>query len=742
MAECFTAFRLWLLLFFAYLPLPAGACSPHDKRTGQSSVGSGGRRDPLLTSELVIHLRQRNPRYSTSSTGEKRSEESGLRLQCKRCRARKSKCGGTPPLPCGRCVNDGHRCEWEEAEKRLTITVREYNQLRGQVAAAAQRGETISNTTTSPATAHSSVHGPQPGRDSPAEREDYWTRGIDNLLVNQSGEHRFLGPTYALNFARRLNPTWNSLAWDVRPLYDDPNSLRQPTDPRIPPLPSLESVKRLFWVHYSFIGTIFSFIDPAMFEERLDKMYNKPADFASPDSCLVYCQVLLVIAFGLLYSVNQWTGEEGPPGFKFFKYALRLLPDIHEEGSIFFVEVLCYVAYYMQNLNRRDAAFLYVGLGLRMAISLGLHQEVSGEFTDFERDRRRRAWWSVYSLDRLLSVKSGNPITIHDEDISTEWPITAVSSSPSYQWRSIVLINYTQLSRILGRVGEEIYRKKPRSGTSLLASVQRITNDLSCWLRDLPERLRIEFSNLHNQIDRESASIFLHFYSCIIMTVRPLVFNVIQRRLEADAVGSAPDDWKQGLSQTAVSVIESCITAARATIFIMNASAQRNLVATYGYFDGEYAFSAALLLVMVNAAFPYNEANALAMEAAIHLLRGMGDRGNRYIESRHALLLDLRASMNSKHKPPQGPQESASVTLEPPGTSQPIGVPKDPQGDIQEAGSGPMPEWPLPGSMPAARDIDFTFDINDDPGLWDRVLNAIHIDDADMIDWTLRRETA
>jgi hypothetical protein len=36
------------------------------------------------------------------------------------------------------------------------------------------------------------------------------------------------------------------------------------------------------------------------------------------------------------------------------------LPDIHEEGSIFFVEVLCYVAYYMQNLNRRDAAFIYV----------------------------------------------------------------------------------------------------------------------------------------------------------------------------------------------------------------------------------------------------------------------------------------------------------------------------------------------------------------------------------------------
>ena len=65
-----------------------------------------------------------------------------------------------------------------------------------------------------------------------------------------------------------------------------------------------------------------------------------------------------------------------------------------------------------------------------MAISLGLHQEVSDpDISNVDRDRRRRAWWSVYSLDRLLSVKSGNPITIQDEDIGTAWPIPAVCSS-------------------------------------------------------------------------------------------------------------------------------------------------------------------------------------------------------------------------------------------------------------------------------------------------------------------------
>jgi len=227
-----------------------------------------------------------------------------------------------------------------------------------------------------------------------------------------------VGASSTTHLAKRLNPASTNLAWDVRPLYDDPSSLRRPVASALPQLPPFEFAKRLFWVQYSYIGTIFSLIKPSEFEERLAFVYHQPPDFSHRETCLIYCQTLLVIAFGLMYSVNQWSGDDGPPGFKYFKHALRFLPDIHEEGSIFFVEVLCYVAYYMQNLNRRDAAFLYVsgnlpsdlnstnlhpqiGLALRMAISLGLHQEVSDpSISETDQNRRRRAWWSVYSLDR------------------------------------------------------------------------------------------------------------------------------------------------------------------------------------------------------------------------------------------------------------------------------------------------------------------------------------------------------
>ncbi|KXG53348.1 Transcription factor [Penicillium griseofulvum] len=506
--------------------------------------------------------------------------------------------------------------------------------------------------------------------EGPPERDDWWYKGTDNLFLNRSGEHHFVGASSTTHLAKRLNPGSTNLAWDVRPLYDDPSSLKRPIGSSLPQLPPFEFAKRLFWVH-----------------------------------------------------VNQWIGEEGPPGFKYFKHALRFLPDIHEEGSILFVEVLCYVAYYMQNLNRRDAAFLYIGLALRMAISLGLHQEVSDpSITEEDRNRRRRAWWSVYSLDRLLSVKSGNPITIHDEDIGISWPTTVMATS-------------------------EIYRKKPGSGSNLVASVQSITNDLSAWLRQVPDRLRIDFATLDTHINRESVSINLHFYSCVNMTARPLVFYVIQRRLDAEALGSATEDWKEGLAPNTVAVIDSCITAARATTVIMDAAAKHNLVATYGYLDGEYIFSAALLLVMVNAAFPPDETNARAMETALSLLRGMADRGNTYLDSRHRLLLELQAAIGPRRTEQNNTDTANSLAV---GHRGPV-TPMTENGanvsdNVPDSSAELAPSqvltynWPQQPDLPSFRDIAFQFDLNDDPALWEGALDQIDIDmDTDWIENTLKR---
>jgi proline utilization trans-activator len=148
---------------------------------------------------------------------------------------------------------------------------------------------------------------------------------------------------------------------------------RRPHVSALPQLPPYEQAMRLHAAQYEYIGTIFSFLDTRVFSDRLKHIYSEPLDFTDREACLRYCQVLLCLAYGQMYAINQWTGNDGPPGFSYFKQALQFLPDIHEEGSDLFVEVLSLVGYFMQNLNRRDAAFLYVCPVIVHAVCRGTH---------------------------------------------------------------------------------------------------------------------------------------------------------------------------------------------------------------------------------------------------------------------------------------------------------------------------------------------------------------------------------
>lgn len=158
--------------------------------------------------------------------------------------------------------------------------------------------------------------------------------------------------------------------------------------------------------------------------------------------------------------------------------------------------------------------------------------------------------------------------------------------------------------------------------------------------------------------------------------------------------------------------------------------------ATYGYLDGEYAFSAALLLVMVNAAFPHNDTNARTMEMALGLLRGMADRGNTYLGSRHSLLLELQSIIGPGARKRGDLLSEGPVT---PGSSLPQSLP-DTMVTTDNAAARIPTDWPLERDLPSIEDISFNFDLNEDTGLWEEVLGQIDIDmDTDWIEHTLRR---
>lgn len=94
---------------------------------------------------------------------------------------------------------------------------------------------------------------------------------------------------------------------------------------------------------------------------------------------------------------------------------------------------------------------------------------------------------------------------------------------------------------------------------------------------NLPRDLQVDFSNLDGPISRVAVSIFLHYSQCVNMTARPLVFNVVRKCLQNHEQTGEWADWRTGLQQSTIVVVETCIAAARHSTAIMAAASKQNL---------------------------------------------------------------------------------------------------------------------------------------------------------------------
>jgi hypothetical protein len=59
-----------------------------------------------------------------------------------------------------------------------------------------------------------------------------------------------------------------------------------------------------------------------------------------------------------------------------------------------------------------------VGTAARLAIGMGLHcDQTLQNLSNDQVERRKRLFFSVYMMDRLVSITLGRPFAIHEDDI-------------------------------------------------------------------------------------------------------------------------------------------------------------------------------------------------------------------------------------------------------------------------------------------------------------------------------------
>lgn len=123
------------------------------------------------------------------------------------------------------------------------------------------------------------------------------------------------------------------------------------------------------------------------------------------------------ILLNTILALGAWSvgDDNSDVDIAFYQEARNLLQQasVMEMGNLTLVQALLLLSNYAQKRNKPNTGWNYLGLAVRMAMSLGLHKEFpSWQISLLQREIRRRLWWGVFIFDSGAAKTFGRPILL------------------------------------------------------------------------------------------------------------------------------------------------------------------------------------------------------------------------------------------------------------------------------------------------------------------------------------------
>ncbi|KAL3476895.1 hypothetical protein BJX99DRAFT_258016 [Aspergillus californicus] len=475
---------------------------------------------------------------------------------CDRCKARKSKCVGIDTGRCQRCIRDNRPCKLP--------TRRDTNVL----------DDTAS------------------------------FKPVENS-VDINNSMKITWPKFLLQLreALALDSQTELTERDMMAMqtqYHQPTLLQpseinrvQTASRALPPRPVADF---LISVCMSHASDVFFYFDQARFLSEVHQIYTDSASPLRLDSGFM-CLLLSTLALG-----SQWTDAERPlnfpnlrpdgadPGRVFYEEARRLIPDLMDRTSLTSIQAPFVLGVYSLPDRALGSAYAYMGLALRKAVALEIHQGDDLRFTEVERQVRCRLWWSVYSLERTTAIKLNRPRSIDPEVISTPLPaplplLDCLQKRDNVQYQ----IAYASLVTVLDRVAD---LKTETHDTPRMETLQQ---DLESWKRTLPPTLRIE--NLHTK-DPGYRAVFhlqLNYLYAWILLGKGSLLKTIQAHVQ-HRPNIQTETESESLSFTPLA--QSSIKASKMILDLCKTLANSNLIFRFSFTDFQGCSIATIVAIL------------------------------------------------------------------------------------------------------------------------------------------------
>lgn len=387
--------------------------------------------------------RQRAPRL--------RQKRSQVAKACDGCRIHRVKCDNNKP--CSNCKSRGRHCSNNNATKVSTLSEAhdEIGLLRQRVqdleVKLEQERKKTSNLDQHLPTPPS-LSSPQVSQsgsidlDNGDSKAKFW-EGIQ-LRPARSPHSTWFGPSSLYYFIKRLSVYLDSSlqqTHSVDHMLPNSESSRKLLDE--PPAASEEDVGRritssvedpkmagvylsptqeeyfidFFWQSYH--TSLFTILDEAEFKEHHQSLWMMSGNQRKPSAL-----VDIILAMCMQYGISTLpAGKQGSiaenndatiAGRWHYRRCQTLLTYEMESPTISTLQCHLLCAIYLCGASFHNMVDTSCSLAVRTAYMLGLHLDPPQTMPQREREKRRRLWWAVYTLDSKIGMKLGRPFLLHD----------------------------------------------------------------------------------------------------------------------------------------------------------------------------------------------------------------------------------------------------------------------------------------------------------------------------------------
>ncbi|KAF9874192.1 hypothetical protein CkaCkLH20_08175 [Colletotrichum karsti] len=562
---------------------------------------------------------------------------------CDRCKARKNKCVETASGVCVRCIEGSHPCRFERERSPLQVE---------QSAFAAERrpGSGGSETVDVDTSLRQSIIKDDfsPGGGAPTEAF-MWPRFLSRLREAfcldsesqpMSGEETDTTRLQTGGGPSRTPPI-------------EPAELRRLRKAvrNFPPRPVAEF---LLSVCITYGTDIFFYFDQAQLTHDLALFYADEHARLRTDAGFV-CLVLAVFALGshwtsLARPTEEVAGEEGlpgdvDPGRVFYNQARILMADLIDRPCLRSVQAAYVLGVYLMPASAISASYVYMGLALRKGLAIGLHLEPDDPaMSEDEKEMRRRLWWSIYSLERTVTIKLNRPRSISQDIITARLP-RPTSRDRSQRFDNVQhQIANAQLVRIIDNLSEPASWPDNTSPNS----TNKYEDSLKSWKRSLPASLKLQNTNPSSPSYRAVFHLHLNYYFARIDMGKVPVVTVVRARLRALF---RPDETPPQPTPAIQNAADACIGAAKKMLELFEGLSRSGNMARFSFTDLQ-GCSIATIVVLLAGILDRDSGYEGRVAFGLDCLRRMAGGGNatagmgvRFVEALRGITEEARAKL-------------------------------------------------------------------------------------------------